>query len=61
MDYEDYDALGGYNVGFTVLAGLFITPLAILWFLSFCLARRKSDPARVGISWMKVVFPIWGL
>ncbi|KAK4039064.1 hypothetical protein C8A01DRAFT_36964 [Parachaetomium inaequale] len=57
----DYDTVGGYEIGFTVLAGLWITPLSILWFLSFCLARRKNDPARVGISWMKVVFPIWSL
>ena len=57
----DVDEVGGYYVGFTVLAGLFITPLSILWFLSFCLARKKNDPARVGISWMKVVFPFWNL
>ncbi|KAK4126973.1 hypothetical protein N657DRAFT_640856 [Parathielavia appendiculata] len=48
----------GYIV-FTLLAGLFITPLSILWFISFCLARRKHDPARVGVAWIKAVFPLW--
>lgn len=52
---------GGYYIGFAVLAGLWVTPLSILWFLSFCLARRKHDPARVGFAWMKAVFPIWNL
>lgn len=51
----------GYQIGYAVLTGLFITPLAVLWFISFCLARRQRDPARVGIDWLKVVFPVWTL
>jgi len=53
-DYGEY-------IGSVVLSGLWITPLSILWFISFCLARRKHDPARVGIAWMKTVFPFWVL
>ncbi len=48
-------------IGTAVLSGLWITPLSILWFISLCLARRKKDPARVGIAWMKAVFPFWVL
>jgi hypothetical protein len=51
--------LEGYQIGYTVLAGLYVTPLAVLWFITFCLARREQDPARVGIAWLKVVFPVW--
>lgn len=48
-----------YIVTYTVLAGLFIVPLTILWLVSFCYARKKNDPARVGLVWLKVVYPIW--
>ncbi|KAK4248054.1 hypothetical protein C7999DRAFT_40687 [Corynascus novoguineensis] len=48
-----------YAVTYTILAGLFIVPLTILWLVSFCYARRKNDPARVGLVWLKVVYPIW--
>lgn len=51
----------GYQIGYTVLAGIYMTPLAVLWFITFCLARREQDPARVGIAWVKVVFPVWTL
>ena len=44
--------LEGYQIGYTVLAGLYVTPLAVLWFITFCLARREQDPARVGIAWL---------
>lgn len=53
------DSLEGYSIGYTVLAGLWITPLAILWFISLCLARRRDDPARVGVAWLKAAYPIW--
>lgn len=52
-------ALYAEYIASVVLSGLWITPLSILWFISFCLARRKQDPARVGIAWIKTVFPIW--
>jgi hypothetical protein len=52
-------SLAGYQIGYTVLAGIYITPLAVLWFITFCLARREQDPARVGIAWLKAVFPVW--
>ncbi len=49
--YEQY-------IGDTVLTGLWVTPLAVLWFISLCLARRRKDPARVGVAWLKAVFPV---
>ncbi|KAH6617128.1 hypothetical protein F5144DRAFT_596192 [Chaetomium tenue] len=52
-------SVAGYQIGYTALSALYITPLAVLWFISFCLAPRKHDPARVGISWLKAVFPLW--
>lgn len=55
MDYESY------VIGTTVLSGLFIIPLTVLWFITFCLARRRNDPARTGIAWLKAAFPIWTL
>ncbi|KAK4238354.1 hypothetical protein C8A03DRAFT_15175 [Achaetomium macrosporum] len=55
------ESIGGYYIGYCVLAGLWITPLSILWFISLCLARRKQDPARVGVAWMKATYPIWNL
>lgn len=56
---DPFDAYAPSYVGTIVLAGLWVKPLAILWFISLCLARRKSDPARDGIAWMKAVFPVW--
>ncbi|KAJ9142447.1 hypothetical protein NKR23_g7242 [Pleurostoma richardsiae] len=41
-----------------VLSGILIKPLFIIWVISLCLARRKSDPARVGFTYMKVVMPL---
>ncbi|KAK4099481.1 hypothetical protein N658DRAFT_165700 [Parathielavia hyrcaniae] len=41
------------HVVFTALAALFVTPLLVLWFISLCLARRKNDPARVAVAWIK--------
>jgi hypothetical protein len=49
----------GTGISSTVLSGIGILPLAILWFISFCVARRKGDLARVGVTWMKVVYPFW--
>ncbi|GAB1316097.1 hypothetical protein MFIFM68171_06307 [Madurella fahalii] len=57
MDYIGYSAPS--IVGSIVLAGLWVTPLSVLWFVSLCLARRRSDPARVGIVWVKAVYPVW--
>ncbi len=48
-----------YYITNLVLYALFIKPLFILWVISLCIARRKSDPARVGFSWMKAVYPFW--
>jgi hypothetical protein len=56
VDYADYV---GYTITSTILAGAWVTPLAILWFISLCLAPKRGDPARVGVAWMKAVFPFW--
>ena len=40
-----------------VLAGIFLKPIFILWIISFFLGRRKGDPARIGFTWMKVLYP----
>ncbi len=48
-------------IGYVALEGLFIIPLAVIWFISLCNASRASDPARTGVAWMKVVFPLWTL
>jgi hypothetical protein len=29
--------------------------------VSLCLARRRSDHARVGFTWLKLVFPFYTL
>jgi hypothetical protein len=50
-------ALSIYIIVGMVLSGIFIKPLGILWVISFCSARRRSDPARVGFTWMKIVYP----
>ena len=50
----------GAYISVLILAGLWVTPLSILWLISLCLARRKRDPARVGITWLKAaVYPFW--
>ncbi|KAH6842711.1 hypothetical protein B0I37DRAFT_202135 [Chaetomium sp. MPI-CAGE-AT-0009] len=49
------------HIGYAVLSAIYIIPLTVLWFITFCLARKHHDPARVGIHWLKAVFPIWTL
>jgi hypothetical protein len=56
----DSDALT-WTIVNVVLTGIFIKPLFVLWLVSLCLARRKSDHARVGFTWMKLVFPFYTL
>lgn len=58
MAYGDSDTLILAIVN-VVLTGIFIKPLFIIWLVSLCLARRKSDHARVGFTWMKLVFPFY--
>ena len=57
----DPDQLAGYYIGYAVLAALWVKPLGILWLISLCLARRRDDPARAGIAWMKAITPFWSL
>ncbi|KAK0708571.1 hypothetical protein B0H67DRAFT_590614 [Lasiosphaeris hirsuta] len=58
-DIPDENTYAHYTVGAIVIYGIFITPLFILWCISLCIARRKGDPARVGIAWIKAVYPFW--
>ncbi|KAK3995318.1 hypothetical protein QBC44DRAFT_284603 [Cladorrhinum sp. PSN332] len=46
-------------IGYTILIFIWVIPLLVLWSISFCFVRRKKDPARVGIVWMKIVYPLW--
>ncbi|KAB5566290.1 hypothetical protein GE09DRAFT_732016 [Coniochaeta sp. 2T2.1] len=57
MAYVDTTDLTTWGIVNVVLTGLFIKPLFIIWMVSLCLARRKGDHARVGFTWMKLVFP----
>ncbi|SPQ26763.1 85cdf562-f45b-45db-9785-5f16b4bb7273 [Thermothielavioides terrestris] len=50
---------GGLYIGNAILYALWIIPLVVLWFISLCSARRKGDPARGGVSWLKATYPIW--
>jgi hypothetical protein len=49
----------GPRIAGAALFGIWVTPLFIIWCISLCIARRKGDPARVGIAWLKAVFPFW--
>ncbi|KAK4643147.1 hypothetical protein QC761_404150 [Podospora bellae-mahoneyi] len=51
--------ISGFAAAHAVLSGIWITPLLVLWFVSLCVVRRRGDPARVGVAWMKVVYPFW--
>ncbi|KAK0644056.1 hypothetical protein B0T16DRAFT_460140 [Cercophora newfieldiana] len=53
------DNITGYRIAATALYGIWVTPLFIIWCVSLCTARRKKDPVRVGVAWMKAVFPFW--
>ncbi|KAK0616483.1 hypothetical protein B0T14DRAFT_247612 [Immersiella caudata] len=53
------DTSRGPRIAGAALFGIWVTPLFIIWCISLCTARRKGDPARVGIAWLKAVFPFW--
>lgn len=55
---DAFDTAFTFTIVNTVLVGIFIKPLFILWCISLCLARRKGDPARTGFTWLKVVYPL---
>ncbi|KAK4201514.1 hypothetical protein QBC40DRAFT_59488 [Triangularia verruculosa] len=55
----DYVWTMGFAAAHAVLAGIWITPLLILWFVSLCVVRRRGDPARVGVAWLKAACPFW--
>jgi len=48
-----------YLIAAVVLYGIWVTPSFIIWCISLCTARRRSDPARVGLAWFKAVYPFW--
>ncbi|KAK4452644.1 hypothetical protein QBC34DRAFT_293220 [Podospora aff. communis PSN243] len=53
------DTSNGPRIAGAALFGIWVTPLFIIWCISLCTVRRKSDPARVGFAWLKAVFPFW--
>jgi hypothetical protein len=58
MSYFDSD-IQTWTIVNVVLTGIPIKPLFIIWLVSLCLARRKNDHARVGFTWLKLVFPFY--
>jgi len=58
MAYLDSETVV-WDIVNVVLTGLFIKPLFVIWLVSLCLARRKNDHARVGFTWLKLVFPFY--
>lgn len=40
-----------------VMAGMWCLPFTVFFVLSFFLARRKGDPARVAVVWLKILLP----
>ena len=59
MAYLDTTDLTIWGIVNVVLTGIPIKPLFIIWLVSLCLARRKGDHARWGVTWMKLVFPFY--
>lgn len=43
------------------LSGMWCIPFVVFFVLSFFLARRKGDPARVAVVWIKVLLPFAAL
>ncbi|OAA58648.1 hypothetical protein SPI_06721 [Niveomyces insectorum RCEF 264] len=50
-----------YAIVNAVLTGILIKPLVILWVFALCLARRRKDPVRCGVSWLKAALPLEAL
>ncbi|KAK4224204.1 hypothetical protein QBC38DRAFT_331735, partial [Podospora fimiseda] len=46
-------------LGYAVLIFIWVIPLLVLWSISFCFIRCKKDPARTGMVWIKIVYPLW--
>ena len=46
-----------YTCVSTALTGVFIKPLFIIWIIFLCLAPRRKDHARVGVTYLKAVMP----
>jgi len=53
-----YDIYALVHAGMT---GIMILPVFILWGIALCKGRRRSDPARQGITWSKVLMPAVGM
>lgn len=46
-----------YSYVSAVMAGMWCLPFTVFFVLSFFLARRKGDPARVAVVWLKILLP----
>ncbi|KAK3381732.1 hypothetical protein B0H63DRAFT_213226 [Podospora didyma] len=53
------EELDGLYIGSIVLNALWIVPLAILFGISICFARRKADPARDWLNVLKLAYPFF--
>ncbi len=52
------DPTAVYAIVHASMTGIVIAPLLILGLCLLCLGRRRGDPARTGVTWLKVAFPI---
>lgn len=55
----DLDDGAYWVIARTVIDGILIHPLSIIWLVSFCVVRQRDDPLRRPFKWMKVVFPLY--
>jgi len=55
---SDTDEVQIFMLTYIVLTAIFIKPIFILWCVSLCLGRRRGDPARIGFTIMKILFPL---
>lgn len=46
-----------YTIVCTALTGVMIKPLFIIWVIFMCMGPRRKDPARVGVTYLKVAMP----
>lgn len=50
-----------FIISHAALTGIIIPPVFILWILSHFQARRRKDPVRDGVAWMKLAYPFFFL
>lgn len=48
-----------YDIVSTVLDAFYVVPLFVIWISFLRTVRKKKDPARAGIVWLKAAFPVF--